>query len=787
MQRRIFIKNLGLFGISTGVMPFSLDNSIVELILSPVPENDLIKKYVLRESAINNYAYSTDASSENSIRTMFWLTADPGGNLTSAQRKNALRSSEVTKEDLYKACNFKNNEVTDAVLSAYEWTWAGGSLALGILSPPTAAVAIGLFALEKAATIPVNWSIQADKEAQYNLCARTVEKYYLSKSSYKRFMEEEEIVDIIKIPFKEKTEIIAERLPQSSPIKSAATALSQSVPNQEEIFNALLQQQHQEQQRQLRRFEDMLQHSSDARSRQAAAELFEFQNKERQAGIYLTQQLLAYGFGDAELANKFFTLANSLNTIYTTYMQFGLGSGLTLAATANYVGAGLAIASLFQSSTGGNDGFKALFKSIRQLTEIVIKGFTEIQKTQIDILKRLQEISDLVIEQGVIEVSLLRSVQSEIEAFRADYDTDQYHIIERSLTDAHFRLNDLFKNEDFDFNKEPYKTEYLKILGDFALFAKDHAAINRMLSGYTTTFIISDVVNKFERMHTFEYMIGIVPVVHRSVGSYTPGFSSSEFEKKIPNPYEWSRAFYLYYQSIFATGIENAVVKNHIKMFLEKGELIKSFLAKYTKEDFIKSVSEQHKKLSLEFINELNTRFKSILAGEPYYLYEFLLTTFNNSHYYDNSTLESFGITGDPISQNFIITNAVSLVNTKRIYGYGTRSNLAQTFLLLKQLNEIDDYPMTLQTFPHPVINFQMEHGKLKFKNSPVTISFSYVPHTAGGGFRSSFVYGKDVQDLAAVRGGSRQADFNRVLESHDFSKKILESISKRNISVRGT
>lgn len=772
MQRRIFIKNLGLFSISTSVMPLTVDKSIVDLILSPAHENDLIKKYVLRESAINDYADSTAALAENSIRTMFWLTADPRGSLTTAQKRNALKSYEVTKEDLYTACNFKNNEVTDAVASAYEWTWAGGSLALGIVSPPSAAVAIGLFVLEKAATIPVNWSIQADKEAQYNLCARTVEKYYVAKSSAKKFMEEEEISNIIKIPFKEKTEVIVESLPQSSLVKTAASAVRQSTPNQQEVFSVLMQQQHLELQRQLQRFEQMMHDTNDVRSRQAAVELFEFQNKERQAGIYLTQQLLLYGFGDAELANKFFTLANSLNTIYSTYMQFGLGSGLTLAATANYVGAGIAIASLFQSSSGGNDGFKALFKSIRQLTEIVIKGFTEIQKTQIDILKRLQEISDLLIEQGTIEVSMLRSMQSEIEAFRADYDTDQYHEIERSLTDAHFRLNDLFKNEDFNITKEPYKTEYLKILGDFALYAKDHAATNRMLSGYSTTFTIQDVVNKFERMHTFEYMIGVVPVVHRTVESYIPGFTSSEFEKKIPNPYEWSRAFYLYYQSVFATGIENAVVKNHIKMFLEKGEMIKSFLSKYTKEEFIKSVSEQHKKLLVEFINELNTQFKSILATEPYYLYEFLLTTFSNSRYYDNSTLESFALTGDPISQNFIITNAGSLVNTKRVYGYSTISNLVQSFLLLKQLNEIEDYPMTSQTFPHPVINFQMSHAKLKFKNSPVTISFSYVPHTAGGGFQSSFVYGKDVQDLAEVKGGSRQADFSRVLENHNFSTK---------------
>lgn len=758
MNRRKFITTASIYTSASIFLTLQTKHGwALPLLLSE--ENGELKKYLLNAYSVDSFKYSTAEAVDKSISTMFWITLDPDGRLSNEQKAKALDAQRVKIDDLYKACYFKENPVEDRILSAHEWAWAGGAVALGIFSPPSAAIAIGLAAVEKGATWATTHHQELQKEAQRNLCAKTISKYYIGESNVKRFLKQESVEASTKIPFKKEVSEIVTNLPDDNKLKRNAEAILKSRREGSTlILKNVLKSEIEYYDLRLKDFERYQNRRQTQRSREIAAEQNEFESKERQAGIYLSQLALKEIF-DEQIANDFQTLATSLNTIYTTYKQCQLTNTLTFAATANYVSAGLAIVSLFSASSG-NTETKQLFESIQRLTKIVIDGFNAIHKGQLEILKNLERLTDIVIEQGIHQDALIRRVKDEIEAFRADYNNDQYSAEEKVLSLTVSKIDTLFNSTGFNAKKVTDRKDLMNCIFNFYHYGNDTAANHRIMSGYTMHPIMNDLVNKFDNCYAFEYLVGTIPAVHKFANVRVDTIDNSGYNKKIPNPYEWARAFYLYYQTIFAARLEGNDVRGHISTFLEKGRLIKNFISAYSSHLFIQKVSEIHKHLAERLLTEIENKFQEILSKERYYLCEYLIATCKNVRRKSRS-LYSFNETGNAATSSFIVRQGAFDANS--VMGYYSSFNLIKSILILETLGAIEPQVFVTDRYSERM-SFYMKYSALKFHHSQIKIYYTYIPHDGAKELRSMFVFGKNPSELAKNRAGTKATDFQSVV-----------------------
>jgi hypothetical protein len=688
--------------------------------------------------------------------------------MTSADRTRALQSRRVDRQDLYRACSFKYNTVEDTVLSLYNAAWSGKAMALGATfasgagGPSALALGAGLLAFEKLGTAPVAWIREAKREAQVALCLKTVEKYYLGEENYRSFLQSAEAQ--LAVPFSQPDDSVIRDLGGNTRInRIVELAGNGAAPSPNTLVELGLDENRFWQER-TESFRLWLGTSPSAEERQRAEAAIAFESSERVAQIYLSQVALARVFGDEVFAQRFGTLATSLNTIYTTYQNHAL-NGLTYAATANYVGAGLALVSLFGSTGRHPDGFGAILKSIQQLTDIVIAGFNAMQESQQEILVQLRALTEKVTLQHEIELSAIKTVQDAVDGFRADYEQDRYTTEERVLLSAVAQLVELHRANNFNIAAPSFRVPYFDRLGLIAEYGTKRTADERTISGYTTNQTIGELVLKFEKVRSFEYLIGTVPHVHGMLGNGLTPFSPNLFsgDRRVPNPSEWCRAFYLYYQCVFSVGLEENRVRLHLEQFALKGRHFQDFCKRYTSRGFIEPVAELHSQLASRLLAEQQVALASLLAEKNYPHYQYLLA--NVSHQIGGAnTLQSFAQNADLSSQSFVITSSANAMSYGKMLGYEVSFNFSQAISILGMLDLIEPMVYKRRTYRQPdTLKIEMLTTHLQFKGSPVRVGLVHQPDATKGFIRASIVAAQTVDDAGATYVGTKTARFGDV------------------------
>ncbi len=286
MNRRKFINN-SFLAVSGTFFLFHFDEKkLYPFLRLSDSENPELKKYLVFEHSKSQISESTIDKSEDAINSMFWITLDPSGNLSSSEKRKALESQRVEITDVYKACNFKYNTIEDHVASAFDWSVGLGGLALGIAIPSTVPVAIGLFSLEKTITGSLEYGLEQKKESQFFLCQKTVERFYLKEGNLERFLSKDKIEQKTQLPFSNSNDELISKLPEGSYQKELAKRVNHSPINTgEESISELLKDEFENQKEQLAWYLEFVEGLQNEIEERNFSELLNFQNEERQAQI----------------------------------------------------------------------------------------------------------------------------------------------------------------------------------------------------------------------------------------------------------------------------------------------------------------------------------------------------------------------------------------------------------------------------------------------------------------------------------------------------------------------
>ncbi len=628
MNRRSFLKNnsfisLGLcFGIN-GLNSVPNLDEILNVLENELTSDDENRKLALIENAIFSNSNLSDDQIMNSFTTNFRINYGErrNGKLTSKTRNAIKDNSPLTFDEVVAACNYQNNaSLGDFLPKLTEFGYsalggfgvsivAGTVLSTAPVSIPLLATGVGLAGLGVGGASLASYIGDIRKQQNEQICIKTVNDFNQMSKKDQEFITSDEVQNQVIIPFRKETRNLIEENKDSSLLRQTEEKVQNSGASnleekQREFLKAYLDALREEHERR----EEQVKQIQSLEERKKLLEKIERESAENSNKIYLAEVFISKILGDPTAGRNFAKVANSINQMYTSYSKFIMQPPAisTVALSANWVSAGLVIMSVLEGGGNGEaEAWKALFKQLKQLTELVIEGFNSVLKNQQAILERLANIFDLIQTNGIIEQTYLTEIKQTLEGIEHKINKLELDTYMNKIVDSNSQLNTLFGDKSFSLRKDSYRVPFNNFITNYVNHSTLYASSIESLSGYNANVTSAQLIKRTKQNSSLEQQIGLIPVVHRLSSFVNVNLEHNKYEGAIANPIEWSRGVGLYLEAISFGKPKSLYVKNHIKKFTAQGNLLASFARDYSNPNTIKQISNQFHEISTQLASKL--------------------------------------------------------------------------------------------------------------------------------------------------------------------------------------
>jgi hypothetical protein len=666
-----------------------------QFIIATLNEDDeeLLKKLLLQANGYETYKTLNYQDNINAYRTNYYSVfgeKDATGTYTQKTVDNIKTSKPVTLDELYRACNYKENPFMDDVFpklntlfqSAIIGFGTAGLAAYGTATLPVIIAELTLTGVGILNTGLIEGVIEKVKKDNIDLCKRTVEHYYKENKENKLIIESDEVTNKSKIPFKAEKKELENKLPETNPVKSVSKKINES--NKEELLTTIVT----DLTAYLKEWKKTAEEANTFQKRQDFLNYLNFIDSEISSGLFIGKTAIQILFNDSKLANDFYAVSMALKDAYLNYVKFTMPQPAigTMAFAASWVSAGLTIMSLFSKNSEA-ELWKNLFKQLKELTELIIKGFTAVLENQKLILQQLNTLTEIVIKNGKIEQTLLRKLNDKLDELFSKIDLLEYNQSMELIINSSAQLNTLFNDRKFDIQKDDYRIEFSKYITNYVRHSTEISSNSGSICGYSLTTDGSILRELVLKNTPFEYQIGKIPIAISSL-STKPKYFTNNYISKIPNPIEWNRGIDLYLQANLIARPDSKYVKNHLTTFIETGMLLQKFLRDFIKKDFVTELAEFQSSLSLAVFDILDNYAKQRLLSKSFHK---CLLPYKKSLKMTVSTLDRSAFTPiEPGKRYEYRVGSVAQRSAKRKKLYAAIEPLLEKNKLTVLFNEID-------------------------------------------------------------------------------------------------
>jgi hypothetical protein len=589
-------------------------------------DDELLKKLLLQANGAEAYKNLSFDENLAAYRTNFHSNfgeRDASQNYTPRTVQDIKQPRPVTPDDLYRACNYKENPFVEDVFpklntlfqSAIIGVGVAGLAAYGTVTFPVILAELTLMGAGVLNAGLVEGMVEKMKKDNAELCRRTVETYYKASKEKKEVLQSEEVMSRSRIPFTATRPELERKLPEKHPVRTASARSSERV-KRDELLTAIAND--------LNIY--LTEWKKAADERRTARERQEFLNNlasvdsELSASLYIGKAIIQVFFNDSKLAEDFYKVSMAVKDAYISYVKYTMAQPAigTMAFVASWVSAGLTILSLF-SSGGEAQLWRSLFSQLKQLAELIINGFNAVLENQKAIIQQLNFLTETVIRNGKIEQTLLRRLNDRFEQLSNKVDLFEYNQSMNVVINANEQLNTLVSDRRFDLQKDEYRVQFNKYITDYVVHATETACVSGAISGYAVNTNGADLRGLVNKNVPFEYQLGLVPVAVSTLTTRLKHFTNT-YPGKLPNPIEWNRGVDLYLQAHLIARPDSRYVINHLAKFIASGEQVRKFLAEFINKEFIKELAELQEALSVSVADVFADYFKQRLLAKNYHL-----------------------------------------------------------------------------------------------------------------------------------------------------------------------
>ena len=272
-----------------------------------------------------------------------------------------------------------------------------------------------------------------------------------------------------------------------------------------------------------------------AAARQARAY---YLDNEINGAISLGSVLIGEVGGDREAAARFNVIASQGYKATQLLQQFSAGEIGTLALTGGTVGAALAIANVLSGAPSSEQQMQqamaAIISAVQTLRQEMHERFDRIERTQRDILNRLEDVLSLVASGRLEQLARLRTLREAIVGLRSYVESqDRQSVIDQFYLN---RSNFLALAEAPSPSSSRLGTtvgvEHVNYLANYAARVAHQPAFTHGEATIWNTPIVNDLVHSASR---HDLLINIRPIISDRVGT-------SRQIGSVANPVEWLRA-----------------------------------------------------------------------------------------------------------------------------------------------------------------------------------------------------------------------------------------------------
>ncbi|RPE09564.1 hypothetical protein EGT74_21500 [Chitinophaga lutea] len=589
-------------------------------------EEEAIRKILLQAVAANDYKDLSFEQSMAAYRTNFHANfgaTDGSGNYTPETIQQIRESKPVTVDELYRACNYKENPFMEDAFpklntmfqSVIIGVGVAGLAAAGTATLPVILAELTLMGTGILTTEFIEGIFEKVKNDNIALCRRTVETYYKESGAKKEVLQSTEVITRSRIPFNAPKKELESKLPDKHPVKVVAQRVDDGT-KKDELLTAVLSDLN-------TYFTEWKTASEQARTQRERQEFLNnlaATDAEISGALYIGRAVIQLLFKDPTLADGFYRVSMAVKDAYINYVKYTMPEPAigTMALTASWVAVGMTVLSLF-SSGGEAKLWNNLFKQLQQLAELIINGFNAVLENQKNIMQQLNFLTETVIRNGKIEQTLLQRLNDQFNQLNGKIDLIDYNQAMGVVINANAQLNTLFNDRKFDLNKDEYRVEYNKYITHYLVHATETACTSNALSGYAMSATGAGVRTLVMNNVLFEYQVGLVPVAISGLTNKLKNFVNT-FPGKLANPIEWNRGVDLYLQAHLITKSDSKFVKNHFARFMETGEQLKEFCTALVRKEVVEEIAELHHKHALAVFDILAEYTRQRLLAKNYHL-----------------------------------------------------------------------------------------------------------------------------------------------------------------------